>query len=112
MNNSQDTARQRTFVSFSELPVPPEENNLANFSRRGKNFYRRMNSLSAIGRLICTAVLPSLLVYSSSTTAAEAVPEPPRITTSLTTNGLPKLSFPYPAAQEYTVFGSSDPAGP
>lgn len=112
MNNSQDTARQRTFASFSELPVPPEENNLANFSRRGKNFYRRMNSLSAIGRLICTAVLPSLLAYSSSAPAADAVPEPPRITTSLTTNGLPKLSFPYPAAQEYSVFGASDPAGP
>jgi len=112
MNNSQDSFGQRTFASSSEFSLHPEENNLANLSRRGKNFYRRMNSLSAFGRLICVAVLPSLLAYSSSAPAAEAVPEPPRITTSLTTNGLPKLSFPYPAAQEYAVFGSSDPAGP
>lgn len=71
-----------------------------------------MNSLSALGRLICIAVLPALLASSASAPAADAVPEPPRITTSLTTNGLPRLSFPYPAAQEYSVLGSSDPAGP
>lgn len=71
-----------------------------------------MNPQSATGRLLCAAVLSTLFQHSISSHAAEAIPEPPRISTSLTSNGLPLLSFPYPAAAEYTVLGATNPAGP
>ena len=55
----------------------------------------------------CLSVIP---LTTSSTPAAEE--PPPRIIGSRTTNGLPQLTFPYPAAQTYQVFGSTNVAGP
>lgn len=71
-----------------------------------------MKSLPATGRLIVLTALLASLSQTPVAIAADANPVPPRITTSLTTNGQPRLAFPYPAAQEYNVFGVSDPAGP
>lgn len=71
-----------------------------------------MNPPSAIGRLAFAAVLSILVLHSFPSRAAEAVPGPPRIIASLTTNGQPLLSFPHPAASQYSVFGANDPAGP
>lgn len=58
------------------------------------------------------SVLLSVLLPQSIASAADANPAPPKIITSLTTNGEPRLAFPYPSAQEYIVLGASDPAGP
>jgi uncharacterized protein (DUF1800 family) len=71
-----------------------------------------MNPLPVATRLLLSAagVLP--LFPTTDASAAEANPAPPSITGSLTTNGLPRLSFPYPAAQAYTVFGASEVGGP
>lgn len=71
-----------------------------------------MKSLAATGRLIVLSVLFSSFTSTQAARAAEASPAPPRITTSLTTNGQPRFAFPYPAAQDYSVFGANDPAGP
>jgi uncharacterized protein (DUF1800 family) len=65
----------------------------------------------ATGRLLLIASFISTLTQFASF-AAEANPPPPAITVGMTTNGQPQLVFPFPAAQEYTVFGSSSPAGP
>jgi uncharacterized protein (DUF1800 family) len=40
------------------------------------------------------------------------VPAPPRIVGDKTTNGQPRLVFPYPGAQAYEIFSASNPAGP
>ena len=71
-----------------------------------------MKSPPATGRLIVLAVLLASLSQTQLAIAADANPAPPRITTSLTPNGQPRLAFPYPAAQEYNVFSATDPAGP
>jgi uncharacterized protein (DUF1800 family) len=57
--------------------------------------------------LFCPSILPSFQVH-----AADQIPDPPRIIGSVTSNGLPHLEFPYPAAQQYDVFGSSSFLGP
>ena len=71
-----------------------------------------MYSLPVSTRLLLLAVCVSPLVPTHDASAAEANPAPPRITGSLTTNGLPRLTFPYPAAQAYTVYGASEVGGP
>lgn len=71
-----------------------------------------MNPLLATGRLMLFAVCLSPLVQTITASAAEANPAPPSITGGVTTNGLPLLSFPYPAAQAYTVYGASEVGGP
>jgi uncharacterized protein (DUF1800 family) len=43
---------------------------------------------------------------------AEANPTPPRIIVDKTTNGEPRLAFPYPAAQQYNVFSASSVTNP
>ena len=63
------------------------------------------------GRLLLFSVCISSL-SSLNSIAAEANPAPPRIVIDRTTNGLPRLAFPYPAAQLYTVFGATNAAGP
>ena len=40
--------------------------------------------------------------------AAEINPAPPRITADKTTNGLPRLIFPYPAAQSYQMYSTDN----
>jgi uncharacterized protein (DUF1800 family) len=71
-----------------------------------------MYSLPVSARLLLITVCVSSLVQTIDASAAEANPAPPRITGSLTTNGLPRLAFPYPAAQEYTVYGAPNVGGP
>jgi hypothetical protein len=71
-----------------------------------------MNLLPVTGRLLFLAVCFSPLVQTIDASAAEANPAPPRITGSLSSNGLPRLAFPYPAAQEYTVYGAPEAGGP
>jgi uncharacterized protein (DUF1800 family) len=71
-----------------------------------------MYSLPVPKRLLLLAVCVSPLVPTLDASAAEANPAPPRITGSLATNGLPRLAFPYPAAQAYTVYGASEIGGP
>ncbi len=44
--------------------------------------------------------------------AAEANPPPPRITSTVTSNGQARFAFPYPAAERYEVFGASIVTGP
>lgn len=44
--------------------------------------------------------------------AAEANPPPPRITIGTTTNGQPRLVFPYPAAEQYNIFSAPNGASP
>ncbi len=59
------------------------------------------------------SILASLVGCPLATlSAAEATPAPPRITIGRTTNGAPRLAFPYPSAESYTVFGASNVAGP
>src|SRR5882672_5753026 len=71
-----------------------------------------MYTLPASARLLLLAVCVSPLVQTIDASAAEANPAPPRITGSLTSNGLPRLAFPYPAAQEYTIYGAPEVGGP
>jgi uncharacterized protein (DUF1800 family) len=69
-----------------------------------------MNSPSVTGRQFLFTICLSLATHELS--AAEANPAPPQISISKTTNGLPQLAFPYPATDQYTVFGATNPAGP
>ena len=55
----------------------------------------------ALAVSLCFFALPHLR-------AADANPAPPRITVGKTTNGQPRLVFPYPAAQQYHVFSASN----
>jgi len=71
-----------------------------------------MNSLPAQGLLLCFAVLLSSFTTTEIAISAEANPAPPQISIGVTTNGQPRLIFPYPAAEAYTVFGASDASGP
>lgn len=71
-----------------------------------------MNSLLATGRLLCLSSFAASSFLTHCSTAADSVPEPPRISIGRTTNGLPRLSFPYPSAESYTVFGAGNVAGP
>ena len=70
-----------------------------------------MYSLPVSTRLLLLAVCVSPLAPTIDASAAEANPALPRITGNLTTNGLPRLTFPYPAAQAYTVYGASEVGG-
>ena len=71
-----------------------------------------MNPLPNQGRMLLAAVCLSSFVQSSNVSAADANPAPPQIISGFTTNGLPLLSFPYPAAQAYTVYGAPEVGGP
>lgn len=54
-------------------------------------------------------MLCTLLVFGGITLnlrAGEANPAPPRVVGDKTTNGLPRLTFPYPAAQSYQMYSS------
>ena len=77
-----------------------------------KKTFRCMNPLPPFGRLTFLAACLFLPHFNFTASAAEADPVPPRITSSVTSNGLPRFAFPYPAAQAYSVFGSTNPAGP
>src|SRR5688572_5252421 len=70
-----------------------------------------MKSSLASGRLFLIASFISTLTQLH-TSGAEANPPPPAITVGMTTNGQPQLVFPFPATEQYTVFGSESPAGP
>ena len=63
-------------------------------------------SLRLCGALCVSAAV--FLATISDLRAAEVNPAPPRITADKTTNGLPWLIFPYPAAQSYQVFSTDD----
>jgi uncharacterized protein (DUF1800 family) len=69
----------------------------------------------AIGRLSCLVLCLSASVTVNNpfnSQGADANPPPPSINIGLATNGLPHLAFPFPAAAQYTVYGSSNPGGP
>lgn len=59
-------------------------------------------------RFIRQAICVSVLCFSSSyaAKAAEANPAPPRVIVDRTTNGQPRLVFPYPAAEQYTILSA------
>lgn len=69
-----------------------------------------MNSL-ALGRLWLLTTISSVILPTLSS-AAEANPPPPAITITKDTNGFPLLVFPFPATEQYTVYGSDSPSGP
>ncbi len=72
-----------------------------------------MKSLLACGRLVSWSVFASLVFASNpDLAAAESTPALPGITVGRTTNGATRLTFPYPSAEAYTVFGASNVAGP
>ena len=47
-----------------------------------------------------------LFIVSPLLRAAEMIPAPPRIVVGKTTNGQPRLVFPYPAAQSYEILSA------
>jgi uncharacterized protein (DUF1800 family) len=61
-------------------------------------------------QLLSGRVLCSLLVFGIALNlgAGEANPAPPRITGDKTTNGQPRLVFPYPAAQSYQMYSTDN----
>src|ERR1043166_4606063 len=91
----------------------PKWKQSCNFRRFVYTGHRRMKLFSATGRLLFLLVcLAAVTVTLDHAFAGEANPPPPQISVSRTTNGLPLLAFPYPAAQQYTVFGASNAPGP
>jgi len=71
-----------------------------------------MNPLLITGRLLLLAVCLTPIAKTIDASAAEANPAPPSIRGDVTSNGLPRFSFPYPAAQGYTVYGAPEVGGP
>ncbi len=71
-----------------------------------------MRPVPATGRLLSLLVCLSQALIRTNTFAGEANPPPPQSSVRQTSNGLPVLAFPYPAAQQYTVFGATNAAGP
>ena len=69
-----------------------------------------MNFLHFFRMPVCVAAAAISVV--SELNAAEIVPAPPRIIGSKTTNGEPRLVFPYPGAQRYDVFSAANVMGP
>ena len=53
-----------------------------------------------------------LFIVSPLLRAAEMIPAPPRIVVGKTTNGQPRLVFPYPAAQSYEILSADTVLGP
>jgi uncharacterized protein (DUF1800 family) len=70
-----------------------------------------MISPFADGRLVL-AVSMLLALNSTGGIAGEANPAPPIVTVGKTTNGFPLFVFPFPATEQYTVYGSDSPGGP
>ncbi|HEY0549572.1 MAG TPA: hypothetical protein VGF13_08220, partial [Verrucomicrobiae bacterium] len=60
-----------------------------------------------LGHVLCVSVFISGAI-AFSVRAAEVNPAPPRMTADKTTNGQPRLVFPYPAAQSYQVFSTDN----
>jgi uncharacterized protein (DUF1800 family) len=63
-------------------------------------------------RLTAYASLLFLFAICSITRAAEMIPAPPQIVADKTTNGQPRLVFPYPGAQSYEILSSENVLGP
>ncbi len=63
-------------------------------------------------RLAACSSLLCLSIFSPLSRAAEMIPAPPRIIGDRTTNGLPRLVFPYPAAQSYEILSADTVLGP
>src|SRR6266496_687418 len=91
---------------------PSRANQPCNFRRAVYTNERRMYLVSATGRLLSLLACLSEIVILTNTFAGEANPPPPQSSVRQTSNGLPVLAFPYPAAQQYTVFGATNAAGP
>jgi uncharacterized protein (DUF1800 family) len=66
---------------------------------------RSMKPFRVLGPLVCAVIAT---FTSISIRAADPNPAPPTITTDRTTNGQPRLVFPYPAAQQYNVFSAGN----
>lgn len=57
--------------------------------------------------------LVALTTITTMAGAAEVNPPPPHISGNGSTNGQPRLKFPYPAAQSYQMLSATNPpAGP
>ncbi|HMJ91739.1 MAG TPA: DUF1800 family protein, partial [Candidatus Acidoferrum sp.] len=66
-----------------------------------------MKPTTVFARILCACIIMAHGTFVR-VDAAETDPAPPSIRVDRTTNGQPRLVFPFPAAQQYNVFSSSD----
>jgi uncharacterized protein (DUF1800 family) len=71
-----------------------------------------MNFLIFFRQPLCFLTAAIAVVPGNTLIAAEIVPAPPQIIGSKTTNGEPRLVFPYPGAQRYDIFSADSVDGP
>ncbi len=60
------------------------------------------------GAAFCFLLFVFFGIIPTGARAGEANPPPPRILADKTTNGQPRLTFPYPAAQQYDMLSADD----
>jgi uncharacterized protein (DUF1800 family) len=70
-----------------------------------------MKPLPLPGQIVASSVLSFLLIHSIAA-GAEMNPAPPLMIGKPGTNGPAQFIFPYPAAQQYQVFSTTDPSLP
>ena len=68
----------------------------------------RMKPRLQLDAVFCAAFFAFAALTPTGVRAGDANPPPPRISTDRLTNGQPRLTFPYPAAQQYEMLSAGN----